>query len=63
MGKTFEEWFEEVYDGRWGRGSLIFNVMKESWEASRQNMTTKDIQYVYDLLRMGNWGRTDSAFF
>ena len=29
MGKTFEEWFEEV--------------MKEAWDASRQHMTTRDI--------------------
>ena len=59
MGKTFEEWFEEVN----GDGSLedrvycvsnyssgdyfscvgFEEVMKEAWEASRQNMTTKDI--------------------
>ena len=43
MGKTFEEWFLKVYDGRWGRGSLVFNVMKKAWEASRQNMTTRSI--------------------
>ena len=43
MGKTFEEWFEEVYGGRWGRGRLIFNAMEVSWNASRQHMTTKDI--------------------
>ena len=59
MGKTFEEWFEEVNrNGRLeykvyhvGRHlaadyfshSGFEEVMKEAWEASRQHMTTRDI--------------------
>ena len=59
MGKTFEEWFEEVncngqledrayYPGKWSGGDYFSysgfeEVMKEAWDASRQNMTTKDI--------------------
>ena len=59
MGKTFEEWFEEankhgaledrVYHIRNYSGGDYFSyirfeeVMKEAWDASRQNMTTKDI--------------------
>ena len=59
MGKTFEEWFEEVngdgsledrayYAGKYPGGDYFSysgfeEVMKEAWNASRQNMTTKDI--------------------
>ena len=59
MGKTFEEWFEEVngdgsledrayYVGKCSGGDYFSyvgfeEVMKEAWDASRQNMTTKDI--------------------
>ena len=59
MGKTFEEWYEEVNgDGslssrvyvtsNWSDGDYFsYNefeeVMKEAWEASRQHMTTRDI--------------------
>ena len=59
MGKTFEEWFEEVngdgqledrtyYLGKWPDGDYFSyvgfeEVMKEAWEASRQHMTTRDI--------------------
>ena len=60
MGKTFEEWFEEVngdgsledrvyYVSKYADGDYFsYNefeeVMKEAWEASRQNMTTKEMK-------------------
>lgn len=59
MGKTFEEWFGEVnrdgqledrvyYIGKYSDENYFSyggfeEVMKEAWEASRQNMTIKDI--------------------
>lgn len=59
MGKTFEEWFEEVngdgpledrvyhvsnYSGGDYFSYVGFEeVMKEAWDASRQNMTARDI--------------------
>ena len=41
MGKTFEEWFEEIFDDLedWNP----YDLMKKAWDASRQNMTTRDI--------------------
>ena len=41
MGKTFEEWFEEIFDDLedWNP----YDLMKKAWDASRQHMTTKDI--------------------
>ena len=59
MGKTFEEWFGEVcgvvYSELYSTttvdiygdieldGYEIKNQLQKAWEASRQNMTTKDI--------------------
>lgn len=59
MGKTFEEWFKEVNNlgeledrvyviGNWSDEdyfsySEFEEVLRETWEASRQNMATKDI--------------------
>ena len=59
MSKTFEEWFKEVngdgsledrayYTGDYpGEGYFSYcgfeEVMKEAWDASRQNMTARDI--------------------
>ena len=61
MGKTFEEWWAKLCLKyiEFGGGTEILHqdfkqVAKEAWNASRQNMTTKDIQYVYDLLPMVN---------
>ena len=51
MAKTFEEWFIEKYlkkrppideDGD-PEYYYLKKITKEAWEASRQNMTTKDI--------------------
>lgn len=41
MGKTFEEWFEEIFDDLedWNP----YDLMKKAWDASRQNMTARDI--------------------
>ena len=41
MAKTFEEWFEEIFDGLedWNP----YDLMKKAWEASRQHMTKGDI--------------------
>ena len=38
MAKTFEEWFEEIFDDLedWNP----YDLMKKAWDASRQNMTT-----------------------
>lgn len=59
MAKTFEEWFDEAnsdgqLEGKAYHVGKYFNedyfsyngfeeVMKEAWEASRENMTYKDI--------------------
>ena len=57
MGKTFDEWFEEVNQHGaledkvfkvgnfdcWFSYSGFEETLKEAWDASRQNMTARDI--------------------
>ena len=58
MGKTFEEWYsnqdddgwtlqdeiEEALENRiWDTHLSVKCLLKEAWDASRQNMTTRDI--------------------
>ena len=49
MGKTFDEWFEEDKESiKWvlnytGHEGSLKLLMKICWDASRQNMTYKDI--------------------
>ena len=54
MAKTFEEWYKEneylddlVYDPDYFDGVFSYaefeKALKMAWDASRQNMTTRDI--------------------
>lgn len=51
MGKTFEEWYSEngwwiennVQDQAEGHWADLEKYLKLAWDASRENMTTRDI--------------------